>query len=57
MPNGEPAPNSGYITKGDHNKLADQPFLSAPVKKDWIVGVAKFRLPYLGWFKLIFSGK
>jgi len=56
MPNGEPAPNAGYITKGDHNKLADQPFLSMPVKKEWIVGVAKFRIPYLGWFKLVISG-
>ncbi len=57
MPNGQPAPNSGYITKGDHNQLIDQPFLSLPVKKEWIIGVAKFRLPYLGWFKLILSGK
>ena len=55
MPNGEPAPNSGYITKGDHNAIFDQPYLSKPVKKEWIVGVAKFRIPFIGYFRLIFS--
>lgn len=55
MPNGEPAPNSGYITKGDHNAVFDQPYLSKPVKKEWIVGVAKFKIPFIGYFRLIFS--
>ena len=55
MPNGEPAPNSGYITKGDHNNVYDQPYLSNPVKKEWIVGVAKFRIPFIGYFRLIFG--
>lgn len=55
MPGGNPAPNSGYITKGDHNSLPDQPRVSNPVKKEWIVGVAKFKLPFIGHFRLIFS--
>lgn len=55
MPNGEPAPHSGYITKGDHNHLPDQPKLSSPVKKEWIVGVAKFRIPLVGYLRLIFG--
>ena len=49
------AENDGYITKGDNNVLADQPFLSKPVKKEWIIGVAVFRIPYIGYFRLIFS--
>ncbi|RLI87484.1 MAG: signal peptidase I [Archaeoglobales archaeon] len=54
MPNGDPAPHSGYITKGDHNPIPDQPKLSMPVKPEWIVGVAKFRIPYVGYVRLIF---
>jgi signal peptidase len=55
MPNGKPAPNSGYITKGDHNLIPDQPHTSNPVKKEWIVGVAKFRIPFIGYFRLVFG--
>ncbi|AEA47708.1 signal peptidase I [Archaeoglobus veneficus] len=55
MPNGDPAPHSGYITKGDHNPIPDQPRLSMPVKPEWIVGVAKFRIPYVGYLRLIFG--
>ncbi len=47
------AERSGYITQGDHNSLPDQPIVSQPVDKDWIVGVAKFRIPYIGYFRLI----
>lgn len=54
MPNGLPAPNSGYITKGDHNPVADQPTLTAPVKKEWVVGVAKLRVPVVGHLSLLF---
>ena len=55
MPNGKPAPNSGFITKGDANAQPDQPLLSRPVKPEWIIGVAKFRIPYVGYARLIFS--
>ncbi|RLF34920.1 MAG: signal peptidase I [Thermoplasmata archaeon] len=55
MPNGQLAPHSGYITKGDHNPVPDQPRLSMPVKPEWIVGVAKFSIPYIGYIRLIFG--
>ncbi len=55
MPNGMKAPNSGYITKGDANRLYDQPFISNPVKPEWIIGIAKFRIPFVGYFRLIFG--
>jgi len=54
MPNGKPAPNSGYITKGDANHLPDQPIISSPVKPEWVIGVAKLRIPYIGYVRLIF---
>ncbi|MDD2666277.1 MAG: signal peptidase I [Methanocellales archaeon] len=57
MPNGEPAPHAGFITKGDNNDGYDQPVLTDPVKPDWIVGVVRVRVPYLGYLgiRLIFS--
>ncbi len=55
MPDGTPAPWSGYITKGDHNSIPDQPELSMPVKPEWIIGVAKFSIPYIGYVRLIFG--
>jgi signal peptidase len=52
-PGGPIAPHSGYITKGDHNSLIDQkaPNISygQPVKIEWIVGVSKWRIPWLGY--------
>lgn len=54
MPNGQIAPHSGYITKGDHNPVPDQPALTMPVKKEWVVGVAKFRIPAVGHLSLLF---
>jgi signal peptidase len=52
------APNSGYITQGDNNFLFDQcsgicP--NTPVKDEWILGVAKYRIPYLGYVRSIFG--
>jgi len=59
------AEDEGYITQGDNkrtNKIPDQlapSFLSPtgerikPVKTDWIVGVAKFKIPYLGYVRLL----
>ncbi len=55
MPNAKPAPHAGFITKGDNNNGYDQPGLTAPIKPDWIVGVARGRVPYLGHIRLIFS--
>lgn len=45
-----PAPNSGYITKGDANDNYDQSSgLSNPVRHDWIIGKSEFRIPYIGY--------
>jgi signal peptidase len=55
------APNAGYITKGDNNPIEDQvgwenyrglgsPIL--PVKKEWIVGKAYAKIPYVGYLPL-----
>jgi signal peptidase len=52
------APGAGYITKGDNNFLFDQSSgvsPNTPVQEDWILGVAKFRIPYLGYVRSIFS--
>ena len=48
---GPPAPHSGYITQGDNNYLYDQSSpisQNQPVKKEWVLGVSQFRIPYLG---------
>jgi signal peptidase len=57
---GPPAPHAGYITKGDNpktNPLYDQQgSISAyqPVKKEWIIGVARFyRVPLVGYVSLL----
>jgi len=50
-PGGPPAPHSGYIAQGDNNYMYDQSSpisQNQPVKKEWILGVSKFRIPYLG---------
>ncbi len=57
--NGYPAPYSGYITKGDNvvtNKYYDQQGQVSylmPVKEEWVIGVAKYRIPYLGYLRLM----
>jgi len=46
----------GYVTQGDANLIPDQlapNWKIKPVKKEWIVGVAKFRVPYIGWIRLL----
>jgi signal peptidase len=54
MPNGKPAPHAGYITKGDNNSGFDQPMLGVdPVKPEWVIAVARVRVPYLGYPSLI----
>lgn len=51
-----PAPNDGFITKGD-NELTNQRYdqvrgLSAPVETEWVIGTAEIRVPWLGWIRL-----
>lgn len=51
-----PAPNSGFITLGDNNSKYDQAGkISKPVKNEWIIGRAKYRIPFLGWIKISLS--
>jgi signal peptidase len=52
MPGGKPAPHAGYITRGDNNQHPDQPRYE-PVKPEWVIAVAKARVPYLGYPSLI----
>lgn len=57
-PGGPPAPHGGYITQGDNNYLYDQcsgicP--NTPVKPEWIMGVARFRIPLLGYVRGLLS--
>lgn len=59
------AENDGYITQGDNvrtNQLPDQAVPAAfspigekikPVREEWIIGVAKFRIPYVGYIRLL----
>lgn len=53
-----PAPHSGFITKGDNNRMYDQvnTIDAPPVKPSWVRGVARVRIPLLGWIRLVFSG-
>jgi len=53
-----PAPNSGFITKGDANPRYDQSDWMGqdPVKPSWVRGTAEVRVPWLGWVRLKFSG-
>lgn len=44
-----PAPNEGIITIGDNNKGYDQAAgITKPVKEDWIIARAQYRIPLLG---------
>ena len=51
------APHAGYITKGDNtetNKHYDQQsFLcTEPIREEWVIGVARYRIPYAGHVRL-----
>lgn len=47
------AGHAGFITKGDNNAVYDQATArSGPVRPEWIVGTAEFRIPGLGWIRL-----
>jgi signal peptidase len=54
-----PAPNAGFITKGDNNPSYDQVMGIArePVPRSRIIGTAQVRVPYLGYVRLWLSGK
>nr|QNO50199.1 hypothetical protein AGFBIAGF_00029 [Methanosarcinales archaeon ANME-2c ERB4] len=48
------APHSGYITKGDNNMVIDQYGLcTEPIREEWVIGVACFRVPYIGYVRII----
>jgi len=54
-----PADYDGYITKGDNNPRYDQVGpnpRSDVVKPEWVQGVAKVRVPWLGCIRLQLSG-
>ena len=51
-----PAPYDGFITKGDANPQYDQVSgIAAPVEERDIAGVARVRVPYLGYVRLGFA--
>ncbi|HID27588.1 MAG TPA: signal peptidase I [Methanosarcinales archaeon] len=56
--NGPIAPHSGYITKGD-NKITNQYYdqqggvFPEPVKKEWVIGIARARIPLVGYVRLL----
>ena len=52
---GPAAPHSGYITKGDNNWGIDQKASTSwrqPVKEEWIIGVARWHIPWVGYLSL-----
>jgi signal peptidase len=56
--NGPAAPWAGYITLGDNNQgvldqMAPSICYEQPVKKEWIVGIARFRIPFLGYIRSV----
>ncbi|WP_327050640.1 S26 family signal peptidase [Halomicrococcus gelatinilyticus] len=51
-----PAPNAGFITKGDNNPGYDQVLgISDPVHPSWVRGTAELKIPWLGHVRLFFS--
>ncbi|WP_325377662.1 S26 family signal peptidase [Methanocella sp.] len=50
-PGGPKAPHAGFLTLGDNNFFYDQSTSISPgepVKPEWILGVSRLRIPYLG---------
>jgi signal peptidase len=48
-----PAPNAGYVTKGDANSYYDQARETAPpVNAEWVRGEAQLHVPWLGELRL-----
>jgi len=58
LPNNQTATHAGYITKGDANADYAQPLLFGgaprvePVKTEWIIGVAQYKVPWVGNLRL-----
>ena len=56
--NGPPAPHAGYITKGDNvetNRQVDQATNISkhqPIKEEWVIGVARWKIPLIGQVSL-----
>lgn len=51
-----PAPNDGFITKGDANGQYDQVAgISGPVPANDVIGIAQWHIPYLGQIQLMFG--
>ncbi|OEU76236.1 MAG: signal peptidase I [Desulfuromonadales bacterium C00003107] len=52
---GPPAPHAGYITRGDNNAYSDQycKICREPVREEWVIGVARFRVPYAGYVRFV----
>ncbi len=57
-------PEGGFLTKGDNNPNVDQVSLPSasgytvdPVRLEWVVGVARGELPWIGLIKMSFSGE
>lgn len=49
-----PAPNAGFITKGDNSPHYDQVNdVSSPVRPAWIRGTAEYRVPWLGYVRFL----
>ncbi|MFB6123500.1 MAG: S26 family signal peptidase [Haloferacaceae archaeon] len=52
-----PAPNAGYVTKGDAVSTYDQATGAIPpVERHWVRARALARIPYLGWLRLLLAG-
>lgn len=52
-----PAPNGGYITKGDANAYYDQVSgIAPPVEAEWVLSKGRARIPWLGWIRLLAAG-
>jgi signal peptidase len=58
-PGGPKTLYAGYITKGDNmntNSQYDQQLSisdETPIKREWVVGIARFRIPYIGYIRLL----
>jgi signal peptidase len=52
-----PAPNPGYVTKGDDNERYDQAVGRAPlVRTEWVQSEGVVRIPWLGRIRLALAG-
>jgi len=52
------APYDGYVTKGDNNDVIDQQGgISDLVQDDWVLGVARGELPWLGLLSMVVSDR